>query len=364
MAMVVRRKTNCTDVTWRSAAELDQANQGLMIAERERLLAERDRSRAKLWGGSSRLWYTERKLADLAVIARMLDENADAKLLFLDVRSAPRTMTAIALGDPDTAHHIAVTTPGANAAVSSAAAPFSEAVWNLPKFIDEARALKENAEQVVLHCGVQGATVATIIWLGYQSPNPDGPNRRARLSGRYGVYTARRARAGAGALSAFYQRLAARDPAPRLVAIGHSYGSLLMAFALRLTPPGMVADAVFCGSPGIPEHPGEDAAQLHMAAGHVYAMMSDEDEIRDWFPLLRRVIYGAEPTGMPWVVSLPTGGGVGPGDGVHHAPPPTHADYPTSYDSDGDGVPDRLHMSGHNLACVLVGRADLAAREF
>ncbi|WP_049773366.1 alpha/beta hydrolase [Segniliparus rotundus] len=361
--MVARRVTNCTVVNWCSAAERDQANRDLMAAERERLLAERDRSRAKLLGQSSRLWRTERKLADLAVIARTLAENPDAKLLFLDVRSEPRTMTAIALGDPDAARHIAVTTPGANAAVSSAAAPFSEVVWNLPKFIDEARALKENAEQVARRCGAQGAAVATIIWLGYQSPNPDGPNHRARLSGRYGVYATRRARAGAGALSTFYQGLAVRDPAPHLVAIGHSYGSLLTALALRLTPPGMVSDVVFCGSPGIPENSGEGAAQLHMADGHVYAMMSDDDEIRDWFPLLRRVIYGVEPTAMPWVVSLPTGSGIGPGDGVHHAAPPTHADYPTSYDSDGDGVPDRLHMSGHNLACVVVGRADLAARE-
>ncbi|MGL6234583.1 MAG: alpha/beta hydrolase [Segniliparus sp.] len=343
-------------------SERDQANRAHAADERLRLVAERDALPVGAGRGAARLWLVRRKLADLAAIADILDENLDARLLLLDARSEDRTMAAIALGDPDTADHVAVTTPGANVAVSPAEGRFADVAWTLEKLVSEARALKSSAEQIVERHSPRAETVAAIIWLGYQSPNLDGPDRWSPLRGRLDVYSTRRARARAGALSQLYRELAARRPAPHITAIGHSYGSLVTAFALRLTPAGVVDDAVFCGSPGILARARDGASQLNMASGHVYAMMADADEIRDRFALRRLKIYGAEPSLLPWVTPLDTSEGFGPGDGLRHAAPPSHGDYPVSYDSDGDGAADRLYMSGHNLACVVAGHAGLAAK--
>ena len=57
-----------------------------------------------------------------------------------------------------------------------------------------------------------------------------------------------------------------------------------------------------------------------------------------------------------WIQRLSTRAAVGPGDGQQHDGATGHADYPRL------GANGQLRITGYNMACVLAGRPDLAAR--
>lgn len=93
------------------------------------------------------------------------------------------------------------------------------------------------ARQLHTACGGQ---VAVVAWLGYAPPG--GVDLAAVRS--------ERAVAGATALTGYVRQLAAARPDATITVIGHSYGSLVLAYAAARLPV-QVADLVVLGSPGL-----------------------------------------------------------------------------------------------------------------
>jgi pimeloyl-ACP methyl ester carboxylesterase len=351
-----------------TASARDQANRSLIPKRRDELLAERDRiqrelSADKFHGAFSdkaaRLFFAERKIEGLAAVERALAAHPDAKLLLLDMNSGERGRAAIAIGDPDTAEHLSITTPGINSSPGQ----------TLTGMVDEAAKLKSEGETILRTQGSPGS-VASIAWIGYDPPqfkwqgsNP-GPGWADELKGLFELSQDTRARRGSESFARFCQGLAAVwRPAPDssamrpdITVLGHSYGSLVVSLALQQLPRGVVDNAVFYGSPGIDMTETGNAGQLGLGPGHAFVLQSDDDPIQRipvWGPM---IAYGGFPTAFPWVVRLSTHPGEGPGDGMFHDEARGHADYPRV------GANGELRMSGYNMAAVLVGRPDLAVK--
>ncbi|MFC4604150.1 alpha/beta hydrolase [Rhodococcus kronopolitis] len=325
------------------------ANVRRFADERARLVSERGRLRANLdgnlFGGAftdddAALWYTERKLADLDGIEAIVASNPDGLLLLLDLRSGERGMAAFAVGNPDTADHIAVTTPGLNTTVGD----------SLAGMVDEATELRSAAESKV---APRGETVACIAWLGYEPPQTTGPGGPVDVvRGLTEVAQPDRAAAGAVRLAGFYDGLsvASRRPDPHLTALGHSYGSLTTGLALQDPSPGQpVDDAVFYGSPGVNAG---DESDLGLADGHAYVMEADGDRLVT--AVGRTHLFGPDP-GRSDFEQLAVHAGTGP-DGVARDGAHSHG----QYSQPGDN--GELRMSGYNMAMIVAGLPELAVR--
>ncbi|MFC9550529.1 alpha/beta hydrolase [Rhodococcus sp. NPDC056960] len=334
-----------------------EANVSRFDDERSRWEAERDRLRDRLghnmFGGAftdddAALWYTEQKLRDLDDLERLVRDHPDGRLMLLDLQSGERTMAAFALGDPDTADHISVTTPGIDTTMAS-----------LRGMTDEAQALKAETERQLDLAGHTGDTVSTIAWLGYQPPTTIGP-------GNYDVpfldqnlgrgwlldsWQSDRATAGAPKLASFYEGLdvASQKPDPHITALGHSYGSYTQGLALQDPGPGQpVDDAVFYGSPGFHAN---DESDLGLARGHGFVMRAHDDPISmvDGFGRL-----GPDPVQTD-LEQLSVREATTP-DGVRREDANGHSEYPRS---SGDGT---MRTSGYNMAVIVAGLPDLAVR--
>ncbi|MFD4369102.1 alpha/beta hydrolase [Rhodococcus sp. NPDC058521] len=334
-----------------------EANANRIDDERSRLEAERDRLRAELdanlFGGTfsnkdAELWYTEQKLKDLDTLEQIVEKNPDGKLMLLDMTSGERSMAAFALGDPDTADHIAVTTPGINTTIES-----------LEGMTSEGKALKTETEQQLHNAGRGNETVATVAWLGYEPPTTTGPgNFRVPFTdqaiGRGWLvdsWQSDRAAAGAPKLASFYEGLdvASQTPDPHLTALGHSYGSYTQALALQDPSPGQpVDDAVFYGSPGINAN---DESDLGLKDGHGFVMRTPDDPISyvDGFGKL-----GPDPVQTD-LEQLSTREATTK-DGVLREDSNGHSEYPRS-SANGE-----LRTSGYNMAVIIAGLPDLAVR--
>ena len=70
-------------------------------------------------------------LADLQAVDNAVAGNPDRKLLVLDTQTGSQARAAIAVGDPDTATHIGVTTPGLNTTVHGSIETMAEEATNL-----------------------------------------------------------------------------------------------------------------------------------------------------------------------------------------------------------------------------------------
>ncbi|MGL6235087.1 MAG: alpha/beta hydrolase [Segniliparus sp.] len=351
-----------------TASARDQANRSLIPKRRAELEAERDRLRRDLSADKfhgafndkdSEIFYVERKLEGLAAVERSLAAHPEAKLLLLDMSAGERGKAAVAVGDPDSADHIAITTPGINSSPGQ----------TLAGMVDEAAKLKSEGETILRQQGAS-SSVAAIAWIGYDPPqfnwdgvNP-GPGWGDELKGVFELSQDTRARAGSESFARFCQGVAAVwRPAqgsaarhPDITVLGHSYGSLVVSLALQQLPKGTVRSAVFYGSPGIDMTETGNADQLGLEPGRVFVLESDNDPIRripEWGP---KIAYGGFPSMFPWTVRLSTHEGVGPGDGLRHEQAHGHAEYPRTA-ADGS-----LRMSGYNMATVVVGRPDLAVR--
>ncbi|MGQ0777148.1 MAG: alpha/beta hydrolase [Pseudonocardiales bacterium] len=107
------------------AAVRDEANRARIDAERAALEAERNRLQADLddnWFGGTftnadaALDHVNTKLAALNRIEETLDQPGERQLLLLDL-SGERAEAAVAVGNVDTADHVAVFTPGLGSTV-------------------------------------------------------------------------------------------------------------------------------------------------------------------------------------------------------------------------------------------------------
>lgn len=175
-------------------------------------------------------------------------------------------IAAVAFGDPDAADHTAVYVPG---------------------IMQDGRTIDENAEDALAlqqTAALDGASVATIAWIGYDSPNwdPDGSVLGYPDSGGDAAHTVTEANAEAGghALARFVDGLnsthAGGASGSHLTVIGHSYGSTTAAHAAA---DGLDADSlVLVGSPGAGSGV-HDVSGLHMAEGQVFVGSAANDPV-------------------------------------------------------------------------------------
>ncbi len=283
-------------------------------------------------------------------------------LMLLEFPDGREPRAAVAVGNPDTAEHVSVTTPGVGTNPSS-----------LPDMVNEATALRRETEFQLGLAGRGDQDVATVAWLGYEPPQKDMSIVEAGFDGR--------ANEAAPDLADFYRGVNATNEHGsdvHLSAFGHSYGSLTTAQALEeLGETGVVDDAAFYGSPGlgftdqtrtewhgnVPYEaavPIRDEADMYLPDGHGYVMSAPGDPISGdptWkgIPLPSAGDlgqFGPNPTSLP-LEQLSSTAATSPSDNVPRDGASSHADYPRA-GSDGN-----LRTTGYNLAAIAGGLADV-----
>uniref|UniRef100_UPI003B3A1D35 alpha/beta hydrolase n=1 Tax=Mycolicibacter arupensis TaxID=342002 RepID=UPI003B3A1D35 len=304
-------------------------------------------------------------LPDLQAVDSAVRASPDRKLMLLDLDSGTQARAAIAIGDPDKATHVSVTTPGLNTTVHGGIGTMTEEATNVRQ---------EALRQLGLTPGHATDSVSTIAWIGYDPPQVPGfDDKTASLSGLWGVTHDDLARAGAHDLARFYDGIQASHlggPAD-LTAIGHSYGSLTTGLALQEPGDHGVSRALFYGSPGIAASTPE---QLRLHSGQVYAMEAPDDPIQ-WvydaravgqgIPILGSYLnnefgdFGSNPATNPEVTRLATGAATVPdghGGTIVLQEAHGHSDYPRFPDGGG------IRTTNYNIAAVLAGLGDKAVR--
>ncbi|WP_067704568.1 alpha/beta hydrolase [Nocardia jejuensis] len=300
------------------------------------------------------------KLGDLQAIQTTLDGHPDAMLMVMDTQSGDLAHAAISLGNPDTAENVSVTAPGLNTNVKD----------SLGAMVNEAAKVRDTAtdrlDKLPTDDPRHGRDVATIAWIGADTPQGDYKDAAADLNGDtvrgyLQVADDRLAKAGAQDLASFYDGLRAShdgDPA-HVTAVGHSYGSLMTSHALQdLRDSGRqsVDDLVVYGSPGLglgyenPWWPASGDARvedLGVSVGHRYEMTADSDKVAE-FPR-----FGPNPQALPGFTHLETGASV-TADGVHRDRAYGHSEYPRT------GTGGELRTSGWNVAMIVAGLPDQA----
>lgn len=276
-----------------------------------------------------RVHVNRNKLADLTALQHTVGSRPDLRLLLLDTAGNPRlVLAAVAAGDVDAAERVGVTVGGMKTRVRDSVADMAgEAIAQR----DTATAIRGRARLA------NPAAVASIAWLGYETPGLDR-----------GVTQDGLARAGAERLNRFYRGLAVTSQVPhtaghRLVAFGHSYGSLTTSLALQHGAP--VGDVVLYGSPGAEV---DNASKLGVAPGHAYFEIGVDDRVATVLAETRR--FGSPVQQVPGFQQLATVAGADPYGG-HHDRSYGHSEYTRM----GDVDRSTLTMGGYNLAAVLSG---------
>lgn len=319
-----------------------------------------------------------KNLPDLQAVDRAVRASPDRKLMLLDTESGERAHAAIAVGDPDRADHVSVTTPGLNTTVRGSIESMAEEATNLRG---------ETLRQLGLVPGHERDTVSTVAWIGYDAPQVAGLDTAGKIGGGWDVSHDTVARAGAHDLAQFYDGIQASHlgaPAD-LTAIGHSYGSLTTGLALQEPGDHGVSNALFYGSPGIEAGTAE---QLHLQPGHVFTMETPDDPIQ-WVydgPSIARTVapvlpfpfnvlattalgaadasgtgqFGPNPAVNPNFTHLATGAATVPdghGGTLTLQDAHGHSDYPRFPDGGG------LRTTNYNIAAVVAGLGGTAVRQ-
>ena len=222
----------------------------LLIAERIVLLNQRLEELHDLADSKPFIWQVHQ--AALAAIAATNEELTELEkwqaegrqILLFDPEGDGRVVEVF--GDLDGAEHIAVVVPGITNDRS-----------NFDGFRTGAANLHQRSEELAV------GDVATIAWLGYDTP--DGP----------GAVIKNAARAADEPLIDFVAALDAMDGKRHITVIGHSYGSLVTGMAAGA---GLAADeVVFVGSPGTSLERAGDA--ILEPGGKVWAGLAHADPI-------------------------------------------------------------------------------------
>ncbi|OWY83770.1 hypothetical protein B9C99_01330 [Rhodococcus sp. BUPNP1] len=318
------------------AAARDLANRALLDDERRRLESVATQLRAELdamfLGGTvidplgvtglftdadAGLEQTVRKIEALDAIDATL-AHGDRQLIALDL-SGREAMAAVAVGDVDTADHLAVFVPGAGSTVQG----------NLQGYDAQVAALRDSAR---LHLTGGDPSVAAVTWLNYQAPHWGWGlafTERSPVSDLA-------ARIAAPRLVDFLDGIAASRPDdPRITTVGHSYGAVVSGLALRET--GAVDAAVFVGAPGIGTG---DVTDLRIPPGSAYLVEAECDIVADVGT------FGGDPSFLAGLTHLPAGPGTTPA-GVPLAGITGHSSYLTPGTS-----------SSHHIAGVVAGTAE------
>lgn len=207
----------------------------------------------------------ERDLEEL----RRLDDalgTLDSYLIEYD-DTRPQLQAVYAVGNPDTAHNVTVTTPGYTTNVHD----------SIEGMAAEASGLRETARLLD-----PIASTAAIAFLGYQAPQDVLPNDDFRVLGQGAAHE------GARSLSTALQGVQATNSNAdlNLSLFGHSYGSTTAGIAAQLvaTETGTPVDSlVVYGSPGVPpvdgSGPGRDLASMGLDPSRAYFMENDDDVV-------------------------------------------------------------------------------------
>lgn len=325
------------------AADRDKANRMRIPLERARLQAEREayladpKHRYVRQDGYYGIIHSpefdriEAKLSSLVDIEEML-KRPDRHLLVLDT-TGERAKAAVAVGDVDTADHVAVFTPGMNSTVND----------RMEGYDKDMGELRDNAERELEANGREGVSVAAVTWLNYEPPHSDVNPQDVAGTGK--------ADEGARRLASFLNGIdASRVENPHLSALGHSYGSLTTGIAVRDYATGVDEVAVF-GSPGLGV---DDTAQLKAPQGHVYNLEAEGDIVADVGDISKNVLppdqwgwHGRDPGGMPGMRQLSTDDYIAP-DGTPLVASHGHSEYLRAEDG-------KYSTSEWNLANIVGG---------
>ena len=335
-----------------SALARDRANRAMIPVVKAELQRRSDELAARLagyrFGGTfssddSRKWYVDKKIDDIGAIEHELSRGEPTHprlLISFDMDSGERGHCAVAVGNPDNADHIAISTPGLGTTIQ----PSLTGELPFQGMGGESRLLRKEALRQLGLAGRSDETVAAIAWIGYDTPNFTGPGGKVSTArGALHVATSGKARDTAPLLSRFFTGIdAASDRRPHFVALGHSYGSLVTAEALRLTH-DIVNDAIFSGSPGLGGARGYDIdykpEDFNLVGGRAYILKNDDDPITDLGT------FGSDPLLSPGLIRLATRAGVDK-TGVERVGTKGHA----TYTRDVDG---KSPMAQYNMAAVL-----------
>ena len=223
------------------------------------------------------------RIDDIKKIQEQLTAYPDRSLLVLDTSGSKRVRAAVAIGDVDTADHVATFVPGMG----------TNPADKLDEYTGNVQRLKDKMEYYS-----QNETSATIAWLGYDAPP-------GFLEPGWGdVAEVDLARDGAERLSSFAEginasRAVSGGSEPHQTVLGHSYGSTTAGFAADHARAGVIDDLVLFGSPGSGV---QDAREYNLGTGHAYvSAVNSHDWIQGIGP---DGAFGKNPTGMPGVHHL------------------------------------------------------------
>ncbi|MFK4761018.1 alpha/beta hydrolase [Microbacterium sp. ZW T5_45] len=160
---------------------------------------------------------------------------------------------AIAVGDLDTADDVSIQIPGIRTEMDDTA-----------DYVQDATDLYESARYIG-----DGSTVATMFWLGYNTPAGDLLEWGEVPSEHYAVDGGERLAAAVDGL-----RASRADNPAHMTAIGHSYGSTATSYAAAEHDLA-VDDIALVGSPGT--GPADDASDFSVGADHVYVGRNSSD---------------------------------------------------------------------------------------
>lgn len=268
----------------------DTANRRMLTRERTRLdSVSRELERRlqnNIFGGvfdnaDAGLAQTRKRLDALDAITTTLAQG-HRQLLVLDNESSTDSLAAIAVGNVATATHVAVFVPGLD----------SDVQGDLTRYDNDMDSLKTRVEQL-LPAGSKD-TVACVTWMNYQAPHLGwsllNPDRTVLLPTAAAI--------GAPRLTAFLDGLdASRSHDPHLSLLGHSYGSLTAALAVRGADTTGVDEMVALGSPGF----GVDRRdRLSIPPEHLFVGEATDDLVADLGA------FGGDPSWMDGVLPLST----------------------------------------------------------
>lgn len=305
---------------------------------------ELEAKRKELQDNPPKQWTGNVNSIDHARLNRMLSE-IDGKLKSLDAldsqadqgntimsfdASGDRVLASVGIGDIDNADKVAFYTPGTHADVGE----------NMGRYVEEAGEVNRYTQRMLDEdSATRGEKSAIVVNMDY-----DAPQNIATEATRQG-----QAVAGAARLAAEMEGLQASrgdHPPNRVTAVGHSYGSLTTALALRETD---TADAfVRQGSPG--DGTGEPArADIRVTANESYNLATKDDIVpkSGW--------HGGNPSGDTDVRQLSTQSEVAR-DGERLHATSEHTDYHVSDAPEGGRS---ASSSEYNTAAVIAGKQDL-----
>lgn len=284
------------------AAALDGVTDRLSAQQAQALMVQRDAALAHL--------------EMLEVIRDQVAGGPDRSLMAFEATMPGRA--AIAIGDVDTADHVAVLVPGLNSYVTN----------YLENITGNAVRVQQVGEGVFEAQG-SGETVATIAWIGYRAPDyaEVAFTSRAETGAKLLTET----------LGGIEATRAARGGQVHLTTLGHSYGSLVSGLtAAEYTP---MDDLVLFGSPGV----GTDSVDgLALPADRVFVGEAARDVVAD----LDR--FGTDPVSEGFgAVGFDTNGGPHPLGGNDTLKATGHSEY---YRADTESL--------WNIVAVVIGQPE------